>query len=250
MEAPHRDFPKAVVFPMNGMVVGMFAGKKTALIQTEVGENIDSYVEEAIKIFTNAQFVIGVGVCFAFDKSNYLLGDVLVSDKISNLANLEFGMDGKIRNHGEIVRVFHELRRIFCLTVEHESEIKVSATRSSRVYKGTFISYSVQVNNEQVRDRIHSAVNTAIGGEMEGGQLLKFVDRGQVRGVIIVKGVANYGDGNESKEWQFTAATAALHYTKSKLPLARLPFSKSTGSSNKKVSNIPTGESIATLWWI
>ena len=200
MEAPDKRFSKAVVFPANGIVVGTFAGKKVALIQTELGMNIEEYVDDAIGIFTNARYVIGVGVCFAFDRSKHLLGDVLVSNKISNLANLEFSSDGEIKNHGEIIRVVHELRRIFCITTKHESDIKVSAGRISKVYKGTFVSCPIKVNSEMMCDGIHSAVDTAIGGEMEGGQLLKFVDRGKIEGVVVIKGVANYGDGVITKE--------------------------------------------------
>ena len=33
----------------------------------------------------------------------------------------------------------------------------------------------------------------------------------------MIKGVAGYADGCGGKEWQFTAALAALNYTKSKL---------------------------------
>lgn len=175
MEPPSGKFTKAVVFPKNGMVVGMISGKKTALIQTEIGENVDKYVDKAKKIFCNAQFVIGVGVCFAFDKSKYQLGDVLVSDKISDLANLKFDAKGEIINRGQIVDIVHSLQTIFCLTVEHDAEVKASETRNSKVSKGTFISHPFLVDNEQIRDKIHAAVPTAIGGEMEGGKLLRSV---------------------------------------------------------------------------
>lgn len=219
-ETPNASyFPKAVVYPMNGMIVGMFAVRKTALIQTEFGENIDSYIEDALKVFSNAQFVIGVGACFAFDQSRHQLGDVLVSEKISDLANLKFGAMGKIENHGQIVDVAHELKRIFCITVEHDSDVKVSKTRNSKVDKGTFISHPIQMNSRQMCDAIHAAVPTAVGGEMEGGKLLNFVRKRKVKGVIIIKGVADYGDGLKIKEWQFTATMSALHYVKAKLPL-------------------------------
>lgn len=225
MEPPSGNFPKAivfskaVVFPKNGMVVGMIAGKKTALIQTEIGENIDNYIEEAKKTFPKAQFVIGVGVCFAFDRSKYQLGDVLVSEKISDLTNLKFGPEGEIENRGQIVDVVQNLKTFFCITVVHGSEVKASETRNSRVYTGTFISHPFHVNNKQMRDKIHAAIPTAIGGEMEGGKLLRFVSNRKIKGVIVIKGVADYGDGKTTDEWQFTAAMSALHFVKSKLLL-------------------------------
>lgn len=59
----------------------------------------------------------------------------------------------------------------------------------------------------------------AIGGEMEGGQLMKFVKKRKIEGIIIIKGVADYGNEDKAsgKKWQFTAASAALHYTDLKL---------------------------------
>ena len=40
---------------------------------------------------------------------------------------------------------------------------------------------------------------------------------GELKGVMLIKGVADYADGKKTKHWQFTAAMAALHYTESRL---------------------------------
>lgn len=52
---------------------------------------------------------------------------------------------------------------------------------------------------------------------MEGGVLLEFERKRKIKGVIVIKGVVDYADGKKSKEWQYTAAMAALNYTKIKL---------------------------------
>lgn len=49
---------------------------------------------------------------------------------------------------------------------------------------------------------------------MEGSQLLKLQKDGKIEGVIIIKGISNYGYGN-NKVWQLTAAMAAVHYVES-----------------------------------
>lgn len=153
MDSPDTSsFPKTV--QMACMVVGMLAGKRAALIQTEVGENVDNYIDDALKAFPNAYLVVGVGTCFAFVKTEYGLGDVLVSEKISDLANFKFGTAGEIENRGQIVDVIHDLKKTFCITVEHESEVKASDNRNSKVYKGTIVSHPFLVSNEQIRDSI------------------------------------------------------------------------------------------------
>lgn len=57
LEAPNQMFPKAVVFPKAGMVLGTFAEKGVALIQTDVGENSGDFIEQAIETFPNARML-------------------------------------------------------------------------------------------------------------------------------------------------------------------------------------------------
>ena len=216
LTAPNEMFSKAVVFPMTSMVVGMFADKKTALIQTDVGENAGIMIAKAIEAFPQAVYVIGIGVCFAFDKTKCQLGDVIVSKQISTFANMAVELS-RFENQGEIVAVSDELQRIFCRNLVQNPEFPVCETRTSEVHSGTIISYPILQKSEQMRDMFHDELRTAIGGEMEGGQLLKFVKQRKIQGVIAIKGVADYADSAKTKEWQFISARAALHYTESKL---------------------------------
>ena len=210
------EFSRAVVYPKVGMVVGMFAGKKTALIQTKVGPGAANFVEEAIESFPSASYVIGIGVCYAFDQSKYKLGDVIVSEQISDLVNSKFDADGKVENRGQTVAVVDDLCRIFCQDLIHDPEFKVSENRSSRVHSGTILSHPMLLNSKEMQDKFHNEIRTAVGGEREGGQLLRFQ---QKRGIIAIKGIVNFADGSQAKDWHFTSALAALHYTQSKLRL-------------------------------
>jgi nucleoside phosphorylase len=214
IEKPVETLEKSVFFPKPNMVVGMFADKKTAVIQTAMGGKCDFYIYEAITAFPEAQFVIGVGVCYAFDSEKHKLGDVLVSDKIVDIANIKFTR-GKIEDRGQVLDVFPQLYAMFCQ--DCDNEYMVTDTRESKVYSGEIASYSSLMNDRVMRNRFQKAHPKAIGGEMEGGVLLDIERKRKIKGVIVIKGVADYADGYKSKEWQYTAAMAALNYTKTKL---------------------------------
>ena len=219
MEPPIDKFQKAVVYPKPGMVVGMFAGRKTALIKTEPGSKCRPYLEKAVKYFPSAKFIVCVGVGYAFNKEKCKLADVLVSNKICDFADCKFNKDGEIEDRGQTVDVMQDLKEIFCNELDCE-RYKVSETgRISKVHCGSVCSYPALFDNQEMRDKFHRKMSSkAIGGEMEGGVLLQFQrDHTNIQGVIIIKGVSDYGDGKKEKDWQFTAAMAALHYTKSKL---------------------------------
>lgn len=146
------------------MVIGMFADKKTALIQTAMGARSNFFIEEAIAFFPEAQFVIGVGVCYAFDSEKHKFGDVLVSDKICDLTGLKFKKKGKIENRGQAVDVVPQLHALFCLNCDHEYMVTESDSRESKVYSGEIVSYSSVMDDKVMRDRFHRAQPRAIGG--------------------------------------------------------------------------------------
>jgi nucleoside phosphorylase len=219
MGPPEKTFSAAVVFPHSGTVVGFFAGKKTALIQTDKGSNCSDYVEDAIKRFPNAQFVVGIGFGFAFDSEKFKLGDVLVSEQICDFKNLKFDKHNELIDRGQRVCIVKPLKKIFCKDLTYEEEFVVSdMKRTSNVTSGQFVSLSTALENIGIRDNILASVPEAIGGDMEGGELINFQQKGKINGVIVIKGVSNYADGNIGNEWEFISSLAALRYACSKLP--------------------------------
>lgn len=205
-------------FPYVGMVVGVFARKKVVLIQTDPGESCEDMVKETVDYFPSAQYILAVGVCYAFDRKKHLLGDVIVSKQISDLKNFKFRADGSVEDRGQTTEVADFLSRVFCKRCTFSSPFKVTDTRDAKVHAGTYISYPVLMDNKSERDKFHAAVPTAIGGEMEGGVLMKVVKQNPtINGVVIIKGVVDYGDGTKNKDWQFTTAMAAVQYTETKL---------------------------------
>ena len=227
MKPPKFDgYTKSVTYPSIGSVVGMFAGHKAALIQTDVGANATPFIDRAIKFFPNARFVAGVGVGYSFDRNKHKLGDILVSKQISNMANFRANSDGSFANLGQIVQAKMDLVASFCndtsfdedFELTKEADPETGEIRTAEAYAGRVISYAALMNNLETRNKFRDAVPEAIGGEMEGGRLLKFQTDGKVRdGVIVIKGVVDYGDGYKEKSWQFTAALAAFAYVENKL---------------------------------
>ena len=215
MKPPDTLFKKAVVFPNPGFMIGMFANKKTALIHTSEGADCSDYVQDTISYFPKAQFVIGIGIGYAFDSTLYRLGDVLISKQICDF-NLNF-KNSEIIDTGQRIDVVEDLSVIFCTNLTHE-DFKVSdKKRCANAYAGQFASLSANIESQKVRDRIHCSLPEAIGGDMEGGELLKFQWKREIKGVGVIKGVSHYADGSRTVEWEFTASLAALHYANSKL---------------------------------
>lgn len=218
MDPPNQYYNKAINFPVPSMVIGMFAGKKTALVQTLPGNKCRLQIEEAIINFKNAKYIILVGVCYAFSRDKYKLGDVLVSNAICNIQNIKFQPDSSVEDRGETIDIGPFLHNIFCRDVHHDPPFNVTDSRESKVYSGRFISSPILMNNEQMRNKFQKIRNDVIAGEMEGGIVLEYVRRrNNVNEIIIIKAVADYGDGRKDKKWEFTAAMAAVHYAHSKL---------------------------------
>ncbi len=172
----------------------------------------------AIKRLPNAICILGIGVCYAMDDKKYKLGDVLISNKINDFENFKYTADGEIEDRGQAIDIIPPLLKIFCKNTKyHEALMVATGERYFKAFPGPLVCSPQLVINLEVRERRKKAVPTAIGGEMEGGELMKFIGKGNIKGIIIIKGVAGYGDGRESKKWQFTAAMAAFTYAESKL---------------------------------
>ena len=212
MEPPTRTFQRAVHFPNSEAVVGVFANQKVALIQTDVADAVHA----ALCAFPSAKFLLSVGICYAFDRK-VKISDVVVSKKIIK-PKIQFKGNGKIIDRGETIEVVSALRNIFCKNHEW-TDFKVSNTdRQCKVYSDKFLSHPL-MDSKNIRDMFKAAVPGVIGGEKEGGTLLRFQQARRIEGAILIKGVVDYGEGGRftAEKWYFTASLAALSYAKSKL---------------------------------
>ena len=220
MEPPSKSFESPVIFKEN-KVMGMFAGHKAALIKIEAGVGATHYIQTALDVFPSTQLIVSVGVCYAFNKRKYKLGDVLVSKEICSL---------KLRRNptaGPSIVIPQDLIAAFCMTLNFKSDFQVSDSgRISAVHSGKFLSHPlIFVEDSEMRDKYRDAVPGVIGGDKEGSILMPFQQNNKVNGIILIKGVVDYGEEHleEAEEWFFTASLAAVKYAHSQLCKYKFP---------------------------
>ena len=204
LKPPSDKFKKTVEYS-DFEVIGVFAGIKVALIKTEAGLKCREYIREVLGTYPNIDFIIGVGVGHAFSKEECSLGDVLVAKRICTSSDCPFDT-----TESDGVDVVFELSKMFCNKPKFPSYAVSAADRASKVHCGTICSYRTLFNNDEKRSK-------PVEGKMEGSVLMEFQQNKEFKGAIIVQGVADYGDGSKAKQWQFTAAMAALRYIENKL---------------------------------
>ena len=230
MTAPELDPPVAgpinLLNTPNKIILGMFGGYKCALVQTEQGEKCKNEIEDALEQLPNTQFVIALGM--AYGSTKYTFGDVLVSKTIRGVVNPKFkGECIDIRSSEyDSVPVLDKLSKLFASDLHNWKDFRCStADRISKAYAGDVISVSWLISSKSIRDSLLSNFPDAIGGEMEGHELVEIQkdynkhNHPRQLGVIIIKGAADYADENKQggKKWQYTAARAATSFAKYKL---------------------------------
>ncbi len=80
----------------NWIVLGMFGGYKSALIQTEMGVNCRNEIERALDIFPNAKLILAMGVAYGMDPEKVKYGTVLVSKCIDGVGDVKFSQEVSI----------------------------------------------------------------------------------------------------------------------------------------------------------
>ncbi len=110
----------------------------------------------------------------------------------------------------------HDRRYSYTTNVGSQNRIwSTVRTNGHELKTGSDIILSVVVESEDMRDKIRHSAPEAIGGDMEGGKLLKLFKE---KVEVVIKGVVHYADGNRADEWEFTTSMAALLiYVTSKL---------------------------------
>ena len=216
---------RPIVYPQTGSVVGWFASYRAAVVMTEQGNECRGILTEALTCigsFPNAQVIIGAGIAYANDQK-CKLGDILISDQIETFLPYKQTSD-EIINRGPREQIGTNVRRVFKNPAKDWSDRErftcSKDNRKSVAHVGCIISTPILVSDETLRDKLRKYSPNAIGGEMEGWVLLevkntlKHLLQRDIE-VIIIKGVADYGDINKEDEWQWTAAKAAIdciHY--------------------------------------
>jgi len=206
-----------VTFPNVGTIIGMFAGYHAALMKTGQADQCIAPLVKALRSdFPNAEAIIGVGMAYAKGQ-NLKFADVMVSDQIENCIQVKW-VKGEVTNRGARPPVSSKLGRIFCVPPKDDWEEEVFCctaddSRKPCLHIGCIVSAPWLMRDPHLRDHLLRHIPNVKGGEMEGWALLIVKDIYPEVGVIIIKGVADYGDEEKADNWQFTAAKAAVDYT-------------------------------------
>ena len=214
---------RPITYPKVGSVIGWFAGYRAAVVRTQQGNKCHDDLTKALtKSFPNGQVIIGAGIAYANDRKRKF-ADVLISDQIENFVQYKKTGDEMI-TQGPREEIAPNVQRVFENPARDWTDIKPficgKNDRVSVAHIGCIVSTPALIRDETMRDQLMKHTPNAIGGEMEGWVLLglkrtlkdhytKDIE------VIVIKGVADYGDLSKGDKWQWTAAKAAMdciHY--------------------------------------
>ena len=216
-----RDRP--IIHPQVGSVIGWFAGYRAAVVRTGQGNKCRDELSKALtKSFPNATVIIGAGIAYANSRERKF-ADVLISDQIENFVQFK-KEEGEITNHGPREEIDPNVQRIFEDSARDWTDMEnftcADNDRTSVAHIGCIVSAPTLIRDEVLRNQLMKHTPNVIGGEMEGWVLLELKrtlksQHNKDIEVIIIKGVADYGDLSKGDKWQWTAAKAAMdciHY--------------------------------------
>lgn len=199
------------------IILGMFAGYNAAIAYTQQGSSCRRDIENVLQWCPGTKAILGVGVAYGMKRDAVKFGDVLVAKQIVNVGTTPRVMKGGIYPRAPGAATKPILMHTFCQAF---SAWKFSCTinREAKVKVGELVSGGFLLDDPSIKETLEMQCPFADGGEMEGWVLYKEVmEEHPNLEVIVIKGVADYGDGKKNKKWQFTAAKAAVDYTHYKL---------------------------------
>ena len=223
---PLPMFVKPVRYPINEftIVVGTFAGKGAAIVRTKQGTKCRDDLTTVLSFFPNATMLLGLGVCMGI---KHKLCDVLVGEKIQ-IEETPKVRPGKLQLAGTCKQAKQTMRNVFCDTtgwnqfectdVPEDSGVKA---RISEAFSGCILSTPNLWDDPSIKRGLESETPPLIGAEMEGWVLFQYIEKDfPIIESLIIKGICDYGDGTKNKDWQLTAAKAAVDYARFKLEKA------------------------------
>lgn len=199
--------------------IGIFAGYTVAVLFTRQCVQAESPLDDALKVFQNAEAILGLGIGYGKDRESIKFADVMVSDFIDDASQIKIERK-KVKRRGSCLQMENSLLQHFrkCKS-EWDRTFKVSAKRrgrSSEVKLGTIVSSTILLKDKLIKTEFMNLMEKAVGGEMEGWVLCKLVEKMKKErrqlSVAVIKGVSDYGDEEKSDDWQFTAAKAAVDF--------------------------------------
>jgi nucleoside phosphorylase len=189
---------------------GTFAGHRAVLVRCEpgsVGRDASILVvEEAIRV-VRPRAVVMVGIAFGADEAKQKIGDVLVSrqirvyepQKVATTADGERNVIPRGPSPLAGAVLFNRFRDCSRGWSRGDAAVRI----------GLVLSGEKLVNNRAFKKELLLLEPEAIGGEMEGAGLYAAAERKRIEW-IIVKAIADWGDGNKKDDWHKLAAENAV----------------------------------------
>ena len=184
--------------------IGMFGKCLVAVVRVEAG--CAKVAINQTDLFPNIVLVAAVGVAAGFPENGVKIGDVLVSDRITDCSKYKYQDDAYI-HRGTTFRACAYMMQRLKSDLRWEFQCSNAADNNkSKVKFGHFLSKPVLLDDPAERGKILKYFGIeAKGYEMEGFELFGKIN------CIIIKGVCDLA-GGKTKKWQSTAALAANDY--------------------------------------
>lgn len=213
---------------------------KTTMIGSLKRDASFATVSEALKLW-DFKIVIMPGIAFGRYEEKQRIGDVLISETLSQYETVKEDKDGLTITRGHSVPASSVLLNRFSQESywnDHKSGNKVKISRCE------LLSGEKLVNDSATKTSLFNRFPNAKGGEMEGNGVYAACDKNKVDW-IICKSICDWADGNKDDQWQRLAANNAIGYV-SHILSNRTSFNELGIASifNEEIEKIFYGEGI------
>ena len=204
----HKRYLYKVPHELETYFVGRFGAFNSVLVKCEmgsVGAQSSLLTARSLIAVWKPKVIVMVGIAFGRDRVKYLPGDVLVASVVIPYEKERISVDEDIFK-GPIPATGLLLQNRFSNAVGWEFD-RPDGTHVS-VHSGALLSGEKLVDDPVFKKELLDKHPQAIGGEMEAAGLYASAARKKLDW-IVVKGVADWGDGKKHKKYQKLAAAAS-----------------------------------------
>jgi nucleoside phosphorylase len=209
---PGYDFPLKIYQGNQTYYIGVIGVFPVVLVMITMMGSLKrdasfATVSEMIKHWA-PKLMIMEGIAFGRDNQKQKIGDILISETLSQYETAKQRPDGEIITRGHSVASSPILLNRF--TQDHHW-FNNFTQENVAVKKCEILSGEKLIDDLVTRDELFKRFPNAQGGEMEGNGVYAACDKEKISW-IICKSICDWADGNKSNEWQDIAANNAAQY--------------------------------------
>jgi nucleoside phosphorylase len=156
----------------------------------------------------NIKVVISLGIAFGRDEKKQNIGDILISETLSQYETVKEDKDGVTISRGHSVPASSLLLNRFSQENSWDDDHSGSKVNLSRC---ELLSGEKLINDLNTKASLFDRFPNAKGGEMEGNGVFAACDKNKVDW-IICKSICDWADGNKDDQWQKLAANNSIGY--------------------------------------